>query len=244
MNAQMARLLWIHGRLKRGQHVTIRMITARLEVSRRTAMRDMRLLREGFNQPIRYCPVRQTYELTRPVEALCSGLPLEQTEEAAVLLACEAASGLPDFPYRTALGRVVERLCRNSVDSDRGGLNRLRSSFEFRVGPRERSIPIDSLEVALRAVRERRPLLVRHQDGTREEIHPDRLALGPQLKWVLKGRTAFGSDKSFQLASLVDVELSKPDNTVRNPDLKAGGGSHNIDQDLTNLTSEQGSATQ
>ncbi len=217
----MARLLWIHGRLKRGLHVTIGMITSRLEVSRRTAMRDLRLLREGFNQPIRYCPLRQTYEFTRPVEALCSGLPLEQTEEAAVLLACEAASGLPGFPYRRALGRVVERLCRNSVDPEKDALKRLRSSFECRVGSPARRIPVDSLEVALRAVREQRPLLVRRRDGVREEFHPERVALGPRLDWLLKGRAASGVHRSIRLDSVAKVELTK----LQHPAAATGAGS-------------------
>ncbi len=103
------RLFWILEQLKRGRRITATVIASELEVTVRTAYRDVDHLRDVFRAPIDFDSVAQSYVLREPSFAL-PVLTLSRGELLAFAFAEQAVRQYRGTPYAAELEHAVRRL--------------------------------------------------------------------------------------------------------------------------------------
>lgn len=172
--AQIYRLSYIVKRLQEGTYPNARTLARALEVSERTVLRDLDLLRDDWGAPIEFDRRRRGFYLTDPqwVPPLGQGsMRLGTGEAVALLLALHAleavrAHGLEDA-FRSLLDKLPH-LLPEPVTVDLASLTQ-RISFYFepaRGDPREVAELLSRLR---QAIEQRRVLAVRYYTASRDE---------------------------------------------------------------------------
>ncbi len=85
------------------------LFAADYELSQKTFLRDVKVLRENFNAPVVYCPVRQGYYLTH-TDWYDDNLPSEPYEIKAALLSERIACGILPEPLRSEMNKALSSL--------------------------------------------------------------------------------------------------------------------------------------
>jgi len=103
------RMLTIHDELGRGALVNCTRLAAKLEVSRKTVVRDIAFMRERLDLPIEFDPRIQAYRYSHPV----SGFPTVQVTEGELLALLVAQRALEQYrgtPFHRQLAIAFEKL--------------------------------------------------------------------------------------------------------------------------------------
>lgn len=127
-----------------------------MEVSHKTALRDIEFMREELNLPIEFDTHRKGYFYFRPVDKFPL-LPVTEAEVHALLVADKAIAQFPGTPFERPVRVAFERLTRCLVKEDQSGLENLDGGLSFRpFAPEETDLRV--FGIVARAVTECRGL--------------------------------------------------------------------------------------
>lgn len=110
------RMLHIHHALQRGGTVTCTSLGERLEVARKTLVRDISYMRDRLDLPIEFDPVRNTYHYTEPVESFPT-VKVSEGEIFALLVAQKALEQYRGTPFHRQLAASFEKLSAGLKDT-------------------------------------------------------------------------------------------------------------------------------
>jgi predicted DNA-binding transcriptional regulator YafY len=153
--------------VRAGEYPNARTIGERLEVCRRTVLRDVEFLRDRLGAPIAYDQVRNGYFYTDPNFRL-PVVAMSEGELLALVLAERAFQQYRGTPYGPDLARAIEKLARGLDDVVTIDLGELADGCSFRTTVSESIAPEIFRELAA-AVRRRHRLVVRYWTPSRDE---------------------------------------------------------------------------
>lgn len=125
------RMLRIHQAVADEQYPNCRSLAVELEVSAKTVMRDIEFMRDRLKLPIAFCPCRNGYRYTEPVD----NFPLVQVTEGelvALFVAEQALKQYRDTPFAAPLHAAFEKLTRQLTDPVSFTWSDLERAFSFR----------------------------------------------------------------------------------------------------------------
>ena len=169
------RIAAFDGAIRAGEYPNAKTIARRLEVSHRTAQRDVEFLRDRLRAPLAFDPRRNGFYYTDPAYRL-SFLELSDEEVMALLLA-QGASRQLGSPFAAEMARAVRKVVGGMADGIAAELD-VAHSFRFSAS----SLPEPALLRALdAAIRGRRRLAIRYYSASRDaetarEVDPYHLA--------------------------------------------------------------------
>jgi len=105
----LARMLRIHELLQKGKHPNCTTLAKQLEISIKTAQRDIEFMRDRLALPIEYDPVKRGYGYTEEV-ANFPTVQVSEGEVVALLVAQKAMEQYRGTPFENTLRRAVEKL--------------------------------------------------------------------------------------------------------------------------------------
>lgn len=206
------RMMRIHEELKRGALVNCATLAAKLEVSRKTVMRDIAFMRDRLELPIEYDAPIQAYRYTYPVNAFPT-VQVTEGELMALLVAQRALEQYAGTPFHRQLEVAFEKLTGGLKDRiSFSPADELRAVSFKNVGVGKTDLVVfKALSAAVlksQAVRfaYRKP---GEKTSTDRRVEPFHLTHRENL-WYLIGREAeSGSVKTFALPRIRDVVVEK-----------------------------------
>ncbi len=110
-----ARMLRIHGEMRRGASTNCSSLARLLEVSRKTVMRDIAFMRDQLDLPIAYDPLRQSYRYSRAVTSFPT-VQVTEGELVGLLVAQRALEQYRGTPFHRQLEAAFEKLTAGLSD--------------------------------------------------------------------------------------------------------------------------------
>ncbi len=153
--------------VRAGEYPNARTIGDRLEVCRRTVLRDVEFLRDRLGAPILFDPKRNGYHYTDPSFRL-PAVSMTEGELLALVLAERAFQQYRGTPYGPDLARAIQKIARGLEDVVTVDLGELTDGLSFRTTAPE-SIAPEIFRELVSAVRRRRRLVVRYWTPSRDE---------------------------------------------------------------------------
>lgn len=153
--------------VRAGEYPNARTIGERLEVCRRTVLRDVEFLRDRLGAPIAFDQVRNGYYYTDPGFRL-PAVAMTEGELLALVLAERAFQQYRGTPYGPDLARAIGKIARSLDDVVTVDLGELADGCSFRTTVSESIAPEVFRELAS-AVKHRRRLVVRYWTPSRDE---------------------------------------------------------------------------
>jgi proteasome accessory factor B len=114
--APIERMLHIHEALQRGAVVNCTTLGRRLEVARKTLVRDITYMRDRLDLPIEFDAVHNTYRYTEPVENFPT-VQVSEGEVFALLVAQKALEQYRGTPFHKQLSASFEKLSAGLKDT-------------------------------------------------------------------------------------------------------------------------------
>ncbi len=153
--------------VRAGEYPNARTIGERLEVCRRTVLRDVEFLRDRLGAPIAFDQVRNGYYYTDPGFRL-PAVAMTDGELLALVLAERAFQQYRGTPYGPDLARAIGKIARGLDDVLSVDLGELADGCSFRTTAPE-SIAPEVFRKLASAVRRRHRLVVRYWTPSRDE---------------------------------------------------------------------------
>src|SRR5262245_1173148 len=150
------RLKKIYGWLQDGRYPNCTSIATKLEVSLKTAARDVDFMRDRWNLPIGYDKKRHGFYFTERVERL-PWVPVTEAELFAVCISQKVLEMYQGVPFQKPLELAFAKMTRSLDDEERYTLENLQVAFSFRPFATE-DPDLRLLELLTRAVADRREL--------------------------------------------------------------------------------------
>lgn len=202
----------IHDELRRGALVNCATLAKKLEVSRKTVMRDIAFMRDRLELPIEYDAPIQAYRYTYPVNAFPT-VSVTEGELMALLVAQRALEQYAGTPFHRQLEVAFEKLTGALKDRiSFSPADELRAVSFKNVGVgRTDLVVFKALSAAVLKAREvsfsyRKP---GEKAATGRRVEPYHLTSRENL-WYLIGRdVAAGPVKTFALPRIRDVKTAK-----------------------------------
>lgn len=202
----------IHEELRRGALVNCATLAAKLEVSRKTVMRDIAFMRDRLELPIEYDAPIQAYRYTYPVNAFPT-VQVTEGELMALLVAQRALEQYAGTPFHHQLEVAFEKLTGALKDRiSFSPADELRAVSFKNVGVGKTDLTVfKALSAAVLKSQEisfsyRKP---GEKSGTTRTVEPYHLTSRENL-WYLIGRdVAAGPVKTFALPRIREVDTSK-----------------------------------
>ncbi len=202
----------IHDELRRGALVNCATLAAKLEVSRKTVMRDIAFMRDRLELPIEYDAPIQAYRYTYPVNAFPT-VQVTEGELMALLVAQRALEQYAGTPFHRQLEVAFEKLTGALKDRiSFSPADELRAVSFKNVGVGRTDLTVfKALSAAVLKSQEvsftyRKP---GEKAATARQVEPYHLTSRENL-WYLIGRdVAAGPVKTFALPRIREVKTAK-----------------------------------
>lgn len=150
----LARMLRIHALLQKGKYPNCATLAKRLEVSAKTAQRDIEFMRDRLELPVDYDRTRRGYYYTEEVTNFPT-VQVSEGEVVALLVAQKAMEQYRGTPFEKILRRAVEKLAAGLEDEVSLGQADIIDTFSFHAFGVAPVAPV-VFERLARAVRTRR----------------------------------------------------------------------------------------
>ena len=206
------RMMRIHEELKRGALVNCTTLSQRMEVSRKTIMRDIAFMRDRLELPIEYDALIQAYRYTQPVNAFPT-VQVTEGELMALLVARRALEQYEGTPFHRQFDVAFEKLTGGMKDRITfSPAEELREVSFKNVGlGRTDLVVFNALSAAVLKSREVRFAYKKlgEKTATVRRVEPYHLANRENL-WYLVGRdTDRGEMRTFALPRIREVNMEK-----------------------------------
>jgi predicted DNA-binding transcriptional regulator YafY len=162
------RIAAIDRAVRAGEYPNVRTIAGRLEVGRRTVLRDVEFMRERLGAPLAFDPARGGYHYTDPAYRL-PYLTLSEGELLALFLAERVLQQHRGTPYAADLARAFKKVTAGLTDRVTIDLNHLGSLRSFRATAPDAVDP-EVFRGLDAAVAGRRRVKVEYWTATRDEV--------------------------------------------------------------------------
>lgn len=127
----LVRMIKIHQLLRSGKHPNCRMLAEELEISRKTAQRDIDFMRDQMQLPIVYDELRHGFYYSEPVGNLPT-LTISRSELVALLVGQKAVEQYRGTPFEKPLASAFAKLASSVEDKDGVALHQLAEAFSFK----------------------------------------------------------------------------------------------------------------
>jgi predicted DNA-binding transcriptional regulator YafY len=205
------RLAKIFGWLQQGRYPNCRRIARDLEVSPKTATRDLDCLREEWALPIAYDVQRHGFYFTRPVERL-PWVPVSEAELFAVCISSKVLALYQGLPFQKPLELAFAKLAASLEDQERYQLEHLDLAFSLRpFAPEDPDLRV--LELVCRAVAESRELQFTYRKPGQpqpapRQVQPYHVLSYEGRLYLLAHDPARGALRTFALGRMQEPQLT------------------------------------
>lgn len=127
----LVRMIRIHELLQKGSHTNCSQLAAELEVSTKTAQRDIEFMRDQLALPIEYDAVAHGYFYSEPVTQFPT-LTVTQGELVALLVAQKAVQQYRGTPFEKPIASAFEKLASGMKEQTGVSLHELSEAFSFK----------------------------------------------------------------------------------------------------------------
>jgi proteasome accessory factor B len=205
-------MMRIHELLRKGRYPNCTLLAEELEVSTRTAKRDVDFMKCRLNLPIEYHTGRNGYYYTAPVEHL-PAVAITEAEMFALLVAQKAITQYQRTPFHGPLSAAFRKLTGHLDRRLRYSMGGLDDVLSFRpFAPEDTDLKV--FELITRALRERRELSFFYRNfgapkGQRRRAHPYHLACINQLWYLFAFDVNRQALRTFALTRLTEPEVTR-----------------------------------
>jgi predicted DNA-binding transcriptional regulator YafY len=205
------RMKRIYGLLQDRTYPNCTSIATDLEVSLKTAGRDLEFMRERWNLPIGYDDKRHGFYFTEKVDRL-PWVPVTEAELFAVCISQKALELYHGMPFQKPLELAFAKLTRSLDHEERYTLENLDLAFSFRpFAPEDPDLRL--LELLTRAVAERRELKFAYRKPGEKrpevrKVHPYHVMEYEGRMYLLAHDVARGAVRTFVLGRMSEPALT------------------------------------
>jgi predicted DNA-binding transcriptional regulator YafY len=198
--------------IRAGQYPNAKTIGKRLDVCRRTVLRDVEFLRDRLGAPIDFDPIRNGYFYRDPTFRLPT-VSMTEGELLALVLAERILRQYRGTPYGPDLARAIKKITEGLNDVLTVDLGLLADSYSFRTTAPESFDPDVFLGLTT-AVRQRRRVVIRYWTASRNaetcrEVDPYHLAC-VDGHWYLVAHCCLRGDiRMFAPSRIRSLELTE-----------------------------------
>ena len=206
------RMLRIHGLLQRERYPNCTGLAGQLEVSVKTAQRDLEFMRDRLALPIDYDRVRHGYHYTEPVTNFPT-VQVSEGEVVALLVAQKAMELYRGTPFERTLSTAVQKLAAGLQDDISFGFADLLETFSFQtlgMAPVE-PVVFERLAQAVRSRQETTFDYTKVYSGRAETriVRPYHLACLEQCWYLVAHDCSRNSLRMFALPRIQSVRLGR-----------------------------------
>ncbi len=206
------RMMRIHELLQKGRHPNCTFLAEELEISTRTAKRDVDFMKCRLNLPIEYDVGRNGYRYTAPVEHL-PAIAISEAEMFALLVAQKAITQYQGTPFHQPLAAAFRKVTAHldrRVRYSLGGLDEVLSFRPF--APEDTDLKV--FEVIAQALRERRELTFFYRNfgaprRQRRRAHPYHVACINNLWYLFAFDVNRQAMRTFALTRLTEPQITR-----------------------------------
>jgi proteasome accessory factor B len=201
----------IYDLLQAGTYPNCFTIAEGLEVSHKTARRDVEFMRNRLRWPIEYDQKRHGYFFTRPVDRF-PGVPVTESEMFALVVAHKAIEHYRGTPFQRPLRMAFQKLTRQLDGRERYALENLAEVVSFRpFAPEDTDFRV--FESVTRALVEGRALRFRYRKPgskvlERRHVHPYHLMCVDHAWYLMGHAVTRRAIRTFALARLSRPEVT------------------------------------
>ncbi|MEW5945547.1 MAG: WYL domain-containing transcriptional regulator [bacterium] len=162
------RLHLIHLELKAGKHPNTVSLSEKLEVSRRTILRDVEYLRDQMSAPIEYDPEKRGFYYTEP-SYMFPSIPISERELIAVFIAEKALAQYKGTPYEKALKSAFHKIVSSLPEEVSISLSDVDETYSFRTS----AVTVQDIEIFKKlsnAAIKKRQIEIRYYTQYRDEV--------------------------------------------------------------------------
>lgn len=214
----LARMLRIHALLQKGKYPNCATLARQLEISTKTAQRDIEFMRDRLELPVDYDRMRHGYYYTEEVTNFPT-VQVSEGEVVALLVAQKAMEQYRGTPFEKTLRRAVEKLAAGLEEEISLGQADILDTFSFHafgIAPVEPAV----FERLARAVRARREVTfdyTKPRTGRTEtrRVQPWHLANLEQCWYLIARDPAKDAVRHFALPRIKAVRVEQK--TFRRP---------------------------
>jgi proteasome accessory factor B len=206
------RMLRIHGLLQHGKRPNCSTLAKQLEVSVKTAQRDIEFMRDRLNLPIDYDRTTHGYFYTEPVTNFPT-VQVSEGEVVALLVAQKAMEQYRGTPFEKMLRTAVQKLAAGLADDISFGFADLVETFSFHtlgVAPVDPTV-FERLAQAVRTRRETSFDYTKLKTGRTEarNVRPYHLVCLEQCWYLIAHDCARDALRLFALPRIKSVRLGR-----------------------------------
>lgn len=201
----LVRMIKIHRLLREKRFPNCRSLAGELEISPKTAQRDIDFMRDQLQMPIAYDEIRHGFYYSGPVENLPT-LTISRSELIAVLVGQKAVEQYRGTPFEKPLSSAFDKLASSVDERDGVALHHLADAFSFKPASLS-STELRTFGIVAEAVVESRELVFQYaglRDGVprQRRVHPYHLGCIAD-QWYIVGRDPERDElRTFALARL------------------------------------------
>jgi proteasome accessory factor B len=201
----------IFGWLQDGMYPNCSSMARDLEVSVKTAARDLDCLRDEWDLPIDYDDKRHGFFFSKKVEHV-PWVPVTEAELFAVCISSKVLELYHGMPFQKPLELAFAKMTRSLDDDEKYMLKNLDLAFSFRpVAPEEADVTL--LELVTRSVAEGRGLKFEYRkpgDKCKEvrQVHPYHVLSYDGRMYLLAHDTVRCEIRTFLLGRMMDVKAT------------------------------------
>jgi proteasome accessory factor B len=205
------RMKRIYGWLQDGLYPNCSSIALELEVSLRTARRDVAFMQERWSLPIDYDGVRHGYFFTAPVENF-PGAPVTEAEVFALLVAHKAIEQYRGTPFQKPLEVAFEKLTGQLDREERYTLEHLGEALSFRPFAPD-DADLHAFKLVTRALAQRQALTFDYRKPgdksvRQRHVHPYHLTCSENRWYLLAYDKERGDIRKFVLGRMRGLALT------------------------------------
>lgn len=167
------------------------------ELSPKTFQRDIKVLRENFNAPVIYCPVRQGYYLTH-TDWYDDNLPSEPCDIKAALLSERIACGILPEPLRSEMNKALSSLLMKNESGMAEGVEL--ENFQVLVPANHPPVDPEIFLTCYKAWEEHKYLRLHYTSAEKkasEKVFEAHVFVWRNGTWYLKGKVTRSDDERF-----------------------------------------------
>jgi proteasome accessory factor B len=208
----LARIMRIHEQLQHGRRVNCSTIATMLEVSVKTAQRDIEFMRDQWNFPLEYDRAKHGYYYTKEV----TELPILRVTEGEVMSLLVAQKALEQYrgtPFEQTLHTAFGKITASLKDEISFDPNEVMSGFSFRSFGTSRA-DVKTFAVLSRGIRQCRDVTLSYlKPGShrpeKRTVHPCHLANIQNLWYAICFDPQKNDFRRFALPRIKSVQLEE-----------------------------------
>jgi predicted DNA-binding transcriptional regulator YafY len=205
------RMIRIHDAIQSGRYPNCAEMAVEMEVSHKTAKRDVEFMRDEMCLPIEFEPHRKGYYYSKPVDKFPM-VPVTEAEIFALLVADKAIAQYHGTPFQKPLRMAFEKLTGQLGKEEQYSLANLDGALSFRpFAPEDTDLRI--FETVTRGLTERRALKFSYRkpgtkDAEQRHAHPYHLTCNNNGWYLMTHDVKRGGIRTFALVRVKEPELT------------------------------------